>query len=474
VAAAAAGHSSSGDAAPTQQLAEPAAEAAVSPAADVKAPDSADADAGVAAMEVDGSSVPGAAVVVAAGSPAAAAPQSGDDDQVKQPQQLQQAATPVVSAQQRVCLRQGSPSTPQLQFQLGLSLGSAEGAAAGHTGRPQQQPRVADLLQLAGAYAADTLRGSSSSAGQDTATQLDQSAAAAATAVATVTAQGESPNTPDTLPAASRSTSQQQRLGLLQPAGSGSCGARHRTRPALGSVAQRRAALLMSAAGEAPPAAAADTSYVPKGGSSNSNSMRSGEKLDAWLHFQAAAGFGSSPAASPADVLRDQYQQAGAAAAVAAAAAGSKQQQEPKCQNAGNSSGSTPLKILPSGKSPSAAGLARVSAAVQESPAPRYPGSGTGRSPTALLRGSPRPYASPVVVQHFLSPAPASLRGVRRFSPPPAAAAGAAEVTGEEGADVPAVQSPALARYIPAAALAGVARTMVYVRLPGSKQVRAE
>lgn len=371
-----------------------------------------------------------------------------------------------MTAQQRVCLRQDSPSTPQLQFQLGLSLGAAEGAAAGHTRRLQeQQQHVADLLQLVGAYAADTLRSSSSRcAGRDTATQLDQSAAAPAAATVAAAAQGESPNTPDTLPAASRSANQQQRLGLLQPGGSGLCGARHRPRPALGSVAQRRAALLMSPAGEAP-AGAADASTVPKVSCSDSSNVRSGEKLDAWLHFQATAGFGLTPAASPADVLRDQHQQAGTAV-------GPKQQQEPTCHNNGSSSGSTPLKLLSSSKSPSAAGLARVSAAVQESPIPRYPGSGTGRSPTALIRGSPQPCAGPVVVQHFLSPAPASFRGVRRPSPPPAAAAGAADATGDEGADVPRVQSPAPARYIPAAALAGVARTMVYVRLPGTKQVR--
>jgi hypothetical protein len=71
--------------------------------------------------------------------------------------------------------------------------------------------------------------------------------------------------------------------------------------------------------------------------------------------------------------------------------------------------------------------------------------------------------------------APAGLRP-RMPSPPPAvayAAADAAAAAGEDSSPLTQQSPAAPGRFIPAAALMGVSRTMVYVRMPGPKQVGA-
>jgi hypothetical protein len=312
---------------------------------------------------------PAVAAVVAEGSPLGQpAAAVGDPPSIQQ--KRQQQMTPVLTEQLRVRMSRGSPHTPQLQFQLGLS--SAETAAG-----QQQQRQVADLLQLTGSYASGDPR--EGSIGCDTATQLDQSAAPAATAGG----QEGSPNTPEALLPVTHSTSQQQQqlsgMGLLQSGGLpglSSCQRQQQARPMLGSLAQRRAALMMSPSDPAAAAATADTgSARHKHRDGGSSCCKSGDSLDAWLQFQATAGFASSAAAAGLSADRDQSQPD----AAAAVADSSQQQQQHRQAERGNGSNSTPLQgLFGSSKS-----MGRVRAVAQDSPIPRYPlaSSSTGKSP---------------------------------------------------------------------------------------------
>jgi hypothetical protein len=398
-------------------------------------------------------------------------------------------STPVLTAQQRVCSRrQGSPSTPILQFQLGLSP-SARPAGVSRAGQQQ----VAQLLQLVGSYATANAGHTpgvdgprSISAGCDTAAELDQ---AAATPAAAAVAQEESPITPDTalpLSAASRSQQRLSGLGLLQSGGSlvgaaagGSASVqRSRPRTMLGSIAQRRAALLMSPDILAPAAAAAAAGNISSSQrQSAESSSKGGDKLDAWLQFQAAAAVGACHEAS-GDVLRDQCH---------APSISPDQQQRQAQQQQQQQQGEVPDRSA-SMELEAALLLESGSHTVQQ-----QKGSTPSRTPTAAGRGSPHLLQqSPAIraASSRRSPAvqysPSSSRHLlqspalkpRRSPPPSAAAAAAAAGPADDSAaaadsSVQTTSPAAPARYIPAAALMGVSRTMVYVRMPGAKQVGA-